>query len=74
MSGDAALHSPWLSLPQAAAYARLSLPTLRRAIRSRRLQAVRVNGGRVYRVRVEWIEAYLSAFTLEPTQRREVFR
>jgi excisionase family DNA binding protein len=51
--------SRWMTLAQAAAYTQLSLPTLRRAIRAGRLQAAKVNGGRVYRVRLEAVEAYL---------------
>jgi excisionase family DNA binding protein len=52
-----------MTLAQAAVYSQLSLPTLRRAIKSGRLEAVRVNGARVYRVRVDAVEAYLRADT-----------
>lgn len=58
----------WMSLAQVAAYTQLSLPTLRRAIRSGRLEAYRINGGRIYRVRLEAVEAYLRSFTGGPTE------
>ena len=61
----------WMTLAQAAAYTQLSLPTLRRAIKSGRLEAVRVNGGRVYRVRVEALEAYLRTDICQVAEPRE---
>ncbi|MEP7306322.1 MAG: excisionase family DNA-binding protein [Acidobacteriota bacterium] len=53
---------PWLTLEQAAGHAQVHAVTLRRAIHANRLKAIRVNGGRVYRLRVSWIDAFLTNY------------
>jgi len=62
-------HSPWMRLSEACEYARLSVPTLRRAIKAGRLEAVKVNGARMYRVRQDAIDAYLCAWVCGPLDR-----
>ena len=53
-------NDPWLSLEDGAKLAgNLHLATLGRAIKSKRLRAVKINGGRVYRLRASWINAWL---------------
>jgi excisionase family DNA binding protein len=49
----------WITLEQAASRARLHVATLRRAIAAKRLRAIRVNGGRVFRLRASWVDAWL---------------
>lgn len=51
----------WLTLRDAAQYARVSVPTLRRAIRAGRLRHARVSGNRAVRLRPSWVDDYLEA-------------
>jgi len=51
---------PWLSLEASAQLAgNLHTATLRRAIKANRLRAVRINGGRVFRLRESWVHGWL---------------
>ena len=51
---------PWLSLEASAQLAGdLDPTTLRRAIKAKRLRAVRINGGRVFRLRKSWVDSWL---------------
>lgn len=59
--------SPWLTLRDGAAYARVSAATLRREIAAGRLRAARVGGRRSIRLRAEWLDAWLErAAPVEP--------
>lgn len=49
----------YLTTADAATYANCCEETIRRAIRCRQLQAVRV--GRTWRTRIEWVDAWLLA-------------
>jgi excisionase family DNA binding protein len=55
----------WIPLAKAAEYAFLSLETVRRAARRGRLRCIKVNGGRVWRTRREWVDAWLTHTTRE---------
>lgn len=50
---------PWMRPEEAAAYARVDAVTIRRACAAKRLRAVKVNNGRVWRVRQSWVDAWL---------------
>ena len=49
----------WLTIREAASRARVSEATLRREIKARRLTATRVGGRRSWRLRPEWVDAWL---------------
>ena len=51
----------WFSPKEAAEYCRCDVATLRRAVRAKRLQAYRVNGGRRVRFRVADLDRWLEA-------------
>jgi excisionase family DNA binding protein len=51
----------WITLKQGAERAQVSEATLRREAKAGRLQAVRVGGRRSWRLRPEWIDAWLEA-------------
>ena len=53
--------TPWLKVEEAAAYARVSEPTIRREVKGGRLKAYRVGGRRALRFRVEDVDAWMSA-------------
>jgi excisionase family DNA binding protein len=53
--------TPWLKIQEAAAYAKVSEPTIRREVRGGRLAAYRVGGRKCLRFRVEDLDAWLSA-------------
>jgi excisionase family DNA binding protein len=55
--------SPWLTLPEAAAYARVSQPTIRREARAGRLAAYKVGGRRMWRFRAVDLDAWLTEST-----------
>ena len=55
--------SPWLTLKQAAERAGLSPATIGRAAKSRTLTAVKVNNGRIWRFRADWVDDYLERGT-----------
>jgi excisionase family DNA binding protein len=48
-----------VTIAEVAQLMRLSQPTIRLAIRSGRLKAVKVNGGRLWRIRSAWLEEFL---------------
>ena len=51
--------SEWVRPDEAAALARVSVPTIYRAMRSGALQAVKLN--RLWRTRTDWVEQWLQA-------------
>jgi excisionase family DNA binding protein len=51
--------TPWLKINEAAEYARVSEPTIRREVRGGRLKAYRVGGKKALRFRVEDVDAWL---------------
>lgn len=51
------LPAPWMTTQEAADYARVSSEHITRACRSKALRSVKV--GRYYRVRPEWVDAWL---------------
>ena len=56
----AVMTTTWLTPKAAEAYAKCDA-TLRRAVKAKRLQAYRVNGGRCVRFRVEDVDQWLSS-------------
>jgi excisionase family DNA binding protein len=54
--------TPWLKIDEAAAYARVSEPTIRRELKGGRLKAYRVGGKKALRFRVEDVDAWLLSF------------
>lgn len=50
---------PWLKCAAAAAIAGMSEATIWRAVRTGRLRAVRVGGGRAIRLRRSWVEEWI---------------
>ena len=62
--------SPWMTRADVAAYARLSVPTISRAIRAGRLRAYRIAGGRAIRLHRDDLDRWLrSRSTLEQATR-----
>jgi excisionase family DNA binding protein len=53
--------SAWLTPREASDYARVNPVTLKRAVKAGRLQAFRINGGRLLRYRREDIDQWLAA-------------
>ena len=53
--------SPWLTVKEAAARAQVGRKTLYREITAGRLKAAVVGGRREYRLKPEWIDAWLEA-------------
>ena len=51
--------SPWVTLAEAAKYARCCQATLRRAVKAGRLLGVKVNAGRVYRFHLTAVDDWL---------------
>jgi excisionase family DNA binding protein len=51
--------SPWLTVRDAAAYARCGTRLLYREVRAGRLRAARVGGRRDLRILTEWLDAWL---------------
>lgn len=51
--------SPWLTVHEAAPYARCGVKVLYRAVRNGRLRAARLGGRRELRLRREWIDLWL---------------
>jgi excisionase family DNA binding protein len=62
-SGDPSA-SPWLTVTEAARRARCGGRLIYREVQARRLRAARVGGRRELRLRVEWIDEWLEAFTM----------
>lgn len=58
----------WLTAAEAASYARVDRVTLRRAIKSGKLTAYRVNGGRNVRFRQQDLDAWLLASPVQEAQ------
>ena len=56
-----AMQSPWLVVKESAARGRCGPKTIYREIRAGRLRAARVGGRREYRLRPEWVDAWLEA-------------
>ena len=50
----------WLTPREASDYARVNPVTLKRAVKAGKLQAFRINGGRLLRYRREDLDAWLS--------------
>ena len=55
--------SPWLTVSEAADRARCGVKLIYREVRARRLRAARVGGRRELRLRTEWIDTWLDAYT-----------
>jgi excisionase family DNA binding protein len=51
--------SDWLTLDEVSAYSKFSIITIRRALKKRHLVGYRLNGGRVWRVHRDALEAWL---------------
>lgn len=54
--------TPWLDVYDAARYCQLCDDTLRRAVARGTLKAVRVDGRRALRFRVQWLDEWLDRF------------
>ena len=64
------LVSLWMTRADAAAYSRMSVPTISRAIRAGRLRAYRIAGGRAIRLHRDDLDRWLrSRSTLEQATR-----
>ncbi len=61
MNGAALIMSPWLTLEEAARYARVSGATLRREAKAGRLRAYKVGGRRCWRFKAEDLDQWLVA-------------
>ena len=61
---SAANASPWLTVSEAADRARCGVKLIYREVRARRLRAARVGGRRELRLRTEWIDTWLDAYTM----------
>lgn len=59
--------SPWLTLAEASARARVNRRTLGREVAAGRLRAARVGGRRTLRFRAEWVDSWLTA-TVTPVE------
>jgi excisionase family DNA binding protein len=57
------LDSPWLTIREAAPYAKCGVKALYRAVRSGQLKAVRLGGRRELRLRREWLDGWLEELT-----------
>jgi len=58
--GRRAVHeSPWMTIREAARYARCGPKTLYREVRQGRLRAARIGGRREIRLRAEWLDSWL---------------
>lgn len=55
--------SPWLTVREAADRARCGVKLIYREVRAKRLRAARVGGRRELRLRAEWIDSWLDAYT-----------
>jgi excisionase family DNA binding protein len=55
--------SPWLTVTEAADRARCGAKLIYREVRARRLRAAHVGGRRELRLRAEWIDTWLDAYT-----------
>lgn len=62
--------TPWLKIEEAAAYARVSQPTIRREVKGGRLKAYRVGGKRALRFRVEDVDAWLLTYLVPQPEAR----
>lgn len=56
---------PWLTVDDAAARACCRSATIRRALATGRLRGVRLAGGRRWRLRASWVDAWLESFEAE---------
>jgi excisionase family DNA binding protein len=54
--------TPWLKIAEAAEYARVSEPTIRREVAGGRLRAYRVGGKKALRFRVEDVDNWLLSY------------
>jgi excisionase family DNA binding protein len=53
--------SPWLTLAEAAEYARTSTATLLRNVKAGKLRAIKVSGKKLWRFKTTWIDAWLES-------------
>ena len=53
--------SPWLTVTEAAARARVGRKTIYASVKSGRLRAARINGRRDLRLLASWVDAWLQA-------------
>ena len=61
--------SPWLTIREAAPYAKCGVKVLYRAVRTGRLRAARLGGRRELRLRREWIDRWIDAAVGEEPSR-----
>jgi len=59
----------WLTVEDAASYAKVSEATIYRAIALRQLQYTRIGGRKVIRLRPEWIDHWLEQDAVAPLAR-----
>jgi excisionase family DNA binding protein len=59
---------PWLTVEDAAARALCRAVTIRRALATGRLRGVRLAGGRRWRLRASWVDAWLESFEANETK------
>jgi excisionase family DNA binding protein len=73
MRDERSVASPWMNIREASRHARLSTKILRREIRAGRLRAGRVGGRREFRLRREWLDAYIESGreTTQPVVRQD---
>ncbi|HJN17465.1 MAG TPA: excisionase family DNA-binding protein [Armatimonadota bacterium] len=53
--------SPWLTVAQAAKYIGCGPKLVYREISAKRIRAAAIGGRRTYRIKLEWVDAYLEA-------------
>ena len=59
--------SPWLNVSQTAKYMCCGPKLVYREIAARRLRAAVIGGRRTYRIKIEWVDAYLESMA-EPVE------
>ena len=59
--------SPWFNVSQAAKYIGCGPKLVYREIAAKRLRAAAIGGRRTYRIKIEWVDAYLEAMA-EPVE------
>lgn len=64
----------WLTVAEAAQYARVNCATIYTACERRGVRQVRVGGRRTIRLKPEWIDAWLERHVLDAKDRRMVGR
>ncbi|MBL6992215.1 MAG: helix-turn-helix domain-containing protein [Bacteriovoracaceae bacterium] len=60
--------SPWMTIPECATYLRLSVTSIRRLIKSKKLEASRMSNGRVIRIHRIQADAYFLGYPKKLTR------